>query len=45
MGEGTPHIAGSDGASTRAAALGAEATAVRDRLDALVAGLAGAAMT
>jgi putative intracellular protease/amidase len=39
MGEGTPHVAGRDGASARVVALGAEVTAARDRLGALVAEL------
>lgn len=39
MGEGTPHIAGLDGTSARVVALGAEATAARDRLGSLVAEL------
>ena len=36
MGEGTPHVTGRDGSSSRVAALGAEAADARDRLDALL---------
>jgi hypothetical protein len=39
MGEGTPPVAGLDGASARVGALGAEVTAARERLAALVAEL------
>ena len=39
MGEGTPHVAGPDGASARVVALGAQATAARDQLGALIAEL------
>ena len=39
MGVGTPHVAGPEGASARVVALGAAATAARDRLDGLVAEL------